>query len=82
MSWNSWVWNRRRGEGSLIGPDGHADLVVLGSDPNVAPHDGNDPHNSLQAARLESGLDNSPMYDGVDNGLGPVTYDNTTVCRT
>ncbi len=78
LSWNDWVWGRRRGEGSLAGPDGYADLIVLGSDPNAAPRDGNDPKNNLQASRLESGLDNSPMYDGVDNGMGPVTFDNTT----
>jgi hypothetical protein len=34
--------------------------------------------NTLQSARFESGLDNSPMYDGDDNGLGPVTFDNIT----
>lgn len=78
LSWNDWVWTRRRGEGVLAGPDGHADLVVLGSDPNASPGGVNGGENTLQAARYESGLDNSPMYDGIDNGLGPVRFDNVT----
>lgn len=80
-SWNSWVWDHRRGEGVLAGPDGHADLVVLGSDPNAAPGGVDGGVNTLQAARYESGLDNSPMYDGTDNGLGPVSFDNITTVR-
>jgi hypothetical protein len=58
MSWNDWVWNKRRGEGVLAGPDGHADLVVLGSDPNAAPRGIVGGDNTLQDARYESGLDN------------------------
>jgi hypothetical protein len=34
LSWNTWVWTARRGEGVLAGSDGHADLIVLGSDPH------------------------------------------------
>ena len=84
LSWNNWVWNHRRGEGVLAGPDGHADLVVLGSDPNAAPGGVDGGSNTLQAARYESGLDNSPMYDGNDgNGpFGPVTFDNETTVRS
>jgi len=77
-SWNAWVWDHRRGEGSLAGPDGHADLIVLGSDPNASPGGVVGGENTMQAARYESGLDNSPMYDGPDGdsqGPGPVTYD-------
>ena len=55
LSWNDWVWTHRRGEGSLAGPDGHADLVVLGSDPTDPPC-GIGGFNNLQAARYESGL--------------------------
>ena len=58
LSWNTWVWEKRRGEGVLAGPDGHADLVVLGSDPNAAPRGVVGGDNTLQAARYESGLDN------------------------
>ena len=78
-SWNEWVWVHRRGEGSLSGPDGHADLIVLGSDPTDPPCDVGG-FNNLQAARYESGLDNSPMYDGSDEcgKGGPVCFDNVT----
>jgi hypothetical protein len=77
LAWNSWVWNLRRGEGSLVGPDGRADLIVLGSDPNLAPGGTVGGANDLQAARYESGLDNSPMYDGDDHcgSGGPVCFD-------
>jgi hypothetical protein len=50
LSWNDWVWEHRRGEGSLAGPDGHADLMCLGSDPTSPP---GDTENNLQAARYE-----------------------------
>jgi putative isomerase len=75
-SWNCWVWERRRGEGSLAGSDGRADLIVLGSDPN-SPATINGGSNNLQSARYESGLDNSPMYDGSDRcgEGGPVCFD-------
>ena len=61
LSWDDWVWRKRRGEGVLAGADGHADLIVLGSDPNAAPGGTVGGANDLQAARYESGLDNSPM---------------------
>ena len=78
-AWNDWVWEHRRGEGAFAGPDGHADLVVLGSDPNSAPKPFDGGSNTLQDARFESGLDNSPMYDGIDDssdGAGPVRFDD------
>jgi len=78
FSWNTWVWTYRRGEGVLAGPDGHADLIVLGSDPNASPRGIVGGSNDLQAARYESGLDNSPMYDGDDEcsgRSGPVCFD-------
>jgi hypothetical protein len=66
---NEWHWRARRGEGAL------ADLLVLGSD----PVDGGDRSaNTLQGAIYESGLDNSPMYDGndaCDEAAGPVCFD-------
>lgn len=77
LSWNDWVWNHRRGEGVLAGSDGFADLVVLGSDCNL-PRTG-DTCGRLSDARLESGLDNSPMYDGNDTAYpGPVQFNTST----
>ena len=78
-SWNDWAWEHRRGDGAFVGPDRKADLIVLGSDPNAAPGGVIGGFNTMQAARYESGLDNSPMYDGVDQdsqGVGPVRFDN------
>lgn len=75
--WQDWVWRRRRGEGVLAGADGQADLIVLGTDPCSPASD----HytNTLAGSRLESGLDNSPQYDGEDITPGaPVTYNTTT----
>lgn len=70
--WNDWVVARRTGPGGIGG-------VVLGSDPpgNAMGVDGGT--NILQAARYESGLDNSPAYDGNDHQCcGPVRFDNVT----
>jgi len=55
LAWNSWIWLHRR--------EPPANLVVLGSDPNPPTH-GDASINVMQGARFESGLDNSPMYDG------------------
>ena len=79
-SWNTWVFTYRRGEGVLAGSDGRADLIVLGSDPNHSPRGVVGGEDNLQAARYESGLDNSPMYDGSDRcgEGGPVCYNTTT----
>ena len=78
--WNQWVQARRSSEGSLAlqSPSGATALISLGSDgPPLVPQGLNTPH-TLSAARYESGLDNSPQYDGnLDGnegyGLGPVT---------
>ena len=53
LDWHDWVWRRR------VGPLG---LISLGSDP-VQGFTLYSP-NTMQGARFESGLDNSPMYDG------------------
>eukprot|EP01136_Pigoraptor_vietnamica_P020972 Opistho-1_new@70591 len=54
FAWNTWMWQKRRtAEG----------LIQLGSDPNVP---GSAPDmDTMQAARYESGLDNSPMYSAL-----------------
>ena len=52
--WTRWFWRRRR-----CAP---ANLICLGSDPNLP--DVENKENWMQGARYESGLDNSPMYDG------------------
>jgi hypothetical protein len=53
LAWNRWWPGARSGEGALC----------WGSDPETQTLDGTT--NSWQAALYESGLDNSPMYDGV-----------------
>lgn len=78
--WNQWVQARRSSEGilGLHHPSGTTALISLGSDgPPLVPTGLNTPH-TLSAARYESGLDNSPQYDGnLDGnegyGFGPVT---------
>ena len=85
LGWNQWVWDARTAEGSLgVGHSGgKTALISLGSDgPPKVPLGLNTPH-TLSAARYESGLDNSPQYDGpLDGnegyGLGPVWFNNTT----
>jgi hypothetical protein len=69
LSWNDWVWARRRGEGALAGADGFADLMCLGSDP-ASPR--SDVQGTLQAARYE-GMDNSAIYDAP-----PAQYNKST----
>ena len=64
LGWVDWSWRMRRGEGSLAGPDGRADLLVLGSDDNDAPGGVVGGEGTLQAARYESGLDNSRAFAG------------------
>lgn len=68
LSWNDWVWARRRGEGVFAGADGYADLMCLGSEDSVPR---SDTQNNMQAARYE-GMDNSPIYDE------PASFDTTT----
>jgi hypothetical protein len=69
LTWNDWVWRRRRGEGVLAGPDGFADLMCLGSDPSLPR---SDVQGTLQAARYE-GMDNSAIYDAP-----PANYSHAT----
>ena len=55
IKWNRW-WDRHR---EVKG------YLVLGTDAGNTPQDPNDPSvGTLQGAKYESGLDNSPMYDG------------------
>ncbi|WP_242149111.1 MGH1-like glycoside hydrolase domain-containing protein [Sphingomonas sp. BAUL-RG-20F-R05-02] len=56
LKWNSW-WPDNRGAGEYL---------TWGSDATRPPINPDDPSaGTLQGARYESGLDNSPMYDGV-----------------
>lgn len=56
LKWNMW-WPAHRAIG---------DYLVWGSDGDTQPRNPDDPSvGTLQGARYESGLDNSPMYDGV-----------------
>ena len=48
--WLDWFWRKRR--------QPPLNLIALGSD----PFPNTDTSNTMQAARYESGLDNSPMY--------------------
>ena len=85
LGWNQWIWDARTAEGSLGAglPGGKTALISLGSDgPPLVPLGLNTPH-TLSAARYESGLDNSPQYDGPLHGnegygLGPVRFNNAT----
>lgn len=56
VGWVEWFWAKRR-----LRPLG---LVALGSDAGAMASRFNAP--STKSARLESGMDNSPMYDGDD----------------
>lgn len=84
LGWNDWVHERRSAEGSLALKElgGKTALVSLGSDATV-PAGLNTPH-TLAACRYESGLDNSPQYDGKDSdsheqfGAGPVQFNAST----
>jgi len=54
LDWHNWFWSHRR-----LPPLG---LICLGSD--MVPGYPDSASNTMQGARYESGLDNSPMYDG------------------
>lgn len=73
VAWSDWFYSYRRNVGVLAakGAEGLSDAISLGSN-DVSPGGLNTPH-TLAAARYESGLDNSPQYDG-DDGLcsGPI----------
>jgi putative isomerase len=57
LDWNDWFKENR-----ILQPAG---LVALGSHSSrPGPSDGPNQVDTMQAARFESGLDNSPMYDG------------------
>jgi hypothetical protein len=56
IDWLDWVWRERRLEGAA------GDIICLGSDP--VPGFDLYSAGTMQGARYESGLDNSPMYDG------------------
>jgi len=60
-AWLDWFWRKRR-----LQPLG---LIALGSDPGAMGSKYNKP--SLKMAKLESGMDNSPMYD-------EASFDNTS----
>ena len=75
FGWHDWAWQRRR-----LSPLG---LIAPGSDPIVPLVDPSDwGANTMQGARWETGMDNSPMYDGPDgssdNKTGPVIFNTTS----
>ena len=55
LDWSDWVWRSRRLEGVA------GDIICLGSDP--VPGFDLYSAGTMQGARFESGLDDSPMYD-------------------
>ena len=65
--WNAWWMPHRDGNG-----DG---LLEWGSDPFPLGSDLGYESNNMQAAMYESGLDNSPMYDGVVYNTGTHTME-------
>lgn len=70
LTWNQWAWRERVNQAAAALP-----LVQLGSDPENlptyrSPYTGG--VGTLGAAILESGMDNSPMYDGA--GFDNVTH--------
>jgi hypothetical protein len=72
FGWHDWAWRERR-----LAPLG---LIAPGSSPIAPLVDPSDwGVNTMQGARWESGMDNSPMYDGPDgssdNSSGPVVFD-------
>ena len=72
LTWHDWAWEHRRGAGVFAAgsPDGLADLLVLGSEPNLPR---SDTQNNLQAARYE-GMDNSPLYDAPPAAFNASTH--------
>ena len=70
--WHDWAWRARR-----LPPLG---LIAPGSSPIAPLIDPSDwGVNTMQGARWETGMDNSPMYDGPDgssnNASGPILFD-------
>jgi hypothetical protein len=67
FAWHDWFWQQRR-----LPP---LNLIAVGSSPTARGGMGVD---VMQGARWESGMDNSPMYDGPDesaNNTGPIKFD-------
>ena len=58
FGWHDWAWRRRQ-----LAPLG---LIAPGSDPLVIDDPSDWGANTMQGARWETGMDNSPMYDGPD----------------
>ena len=73
FGWHAWAWERRR-----LAP---LNMIAPGSDPIPRPDPSDWGVNSMQGARWETGMDNSPMYDGPDgssdNKTGPVYFSPT-----
>eukprot|EP01052_Picozoa_sp_SAG31_P021517 SAG31_NODE_1669_length_7575_cov_2.213483_1_plen_997_part_00 len=71
--WHDWAWRRRR-----LAP---LNLIAPGSDPIPRADSSDWGVNSMQGARWETGMDNSPMYDGPDgssdNKTGPVLFNTS-----
>lgn len=74
FEWHDWAWRNRR-----LRP---LQLIAPGSspiEPLVDPSDWG--INTMQGARWETGMDNSPMYDGPDrasdNRNGPAIFNST-----
>ena len=85
LQWNQWAWRLRRYNVGADAP--HGGLLVLGADNGHLPCEGgtvtSPAHCSGKAfgalaAVLESGMDNSPMYDNTFDQQ-PATYNATTV---
>lgn len=73
--WHDWAWDARR---LVYGATG---LIAPGTTPLAIPDPTNWGANTMQGARWETGMDNSPMYDGPDsashNLSGPVLFSTT-----
>jgi hypothetical protein len=83
VGWSDWFDRYRRSDAGVLaagGAGGSADALSLGSNA-VSPGGLNTPH-TLAAARYESGLDNSPQYDGDDSlcsgAVCPCTFNATS----
>ena len=75
FGWHEWAMKKRQ-----IAPSG---LIAPGSDPILPLVDTSDwGVNTMQGARWETGMDNSPMYDGPDgashNKSGPIYFNTST----
>ena len=76
--WHDWAWLNRQ----LAMDHGHG-LIAAGSSPVPPFTRAPDCHaNLMQCARWETGMDNSPMYDGPDpssdNASGPIYFNSSS----